>query len=226
MKILAPLEDLKRANLAQRQSLADAAMTLLGVIAADRARSAHVVGRLLPKSGKLQHWAHLPAHDVRDATSGACWFYHCHPPEAGQADEEEHGHFHLFVHRRHAARYGKLVTGPPRGRKKPPQLSHLAALAMRRDGLPLRWFTVAQPVTGDYVYPAAAMIKAAGKFIFEARGPLSPTTKWLMAMLKLYVPTVQRLLVARDKAKGSGDILSAAEVNLADYLTAIEDSIV
>jgi hypothetical protein len=226
LKPLDPLDDLKRIKPAQRQILGDAAYMLLDIISADQQRGTHVVGRLLPKIATLQYWAHLPVNDVRDATSGACWFYHCHPPEAARADDDEHGHFHLFIHRRHVARFGKLVAGPPRAAKKPPQLSHYVALAMRRDGMPLRWFTVAQSVTGDYVYPAAAMVAAAGKFEFTPRGPLSPTTNWLAAMVKLYEPTLQRLLRARDKTKNTEEILSVADVKLADYLATLEELIV
>jgi hypothetical protein len=226
MKPLNPLDDLKRVSAAQRQTMTDAALALLNVVASDYHRGRHVVGRLLPKTGELRHWAHLPVDDVRDAISGACWFYHCHAPDAIRADVEEHGHFHLFIHRRHAARRGKLYAGPARLSKKPAQLSHYVALAMRQDGLPLRWFTVGQSVSGDYVYPAAAMQAAAHKFDFVARGPLAPTTKWLMAMTQLYQPTLARLLDARDKemkkAKNNQEILSTAQVNLAEYLSHLD----
>jgi hypothetical protein len=227
MKPLDPRNDLKRLPKAGRAELGKAADCLLSIVMADLARGTHVIARLKPKAGLLRHWDHLPAQDVKDETSGACWFYHAHPPEEASCAAGEHGHFHLFVHRRHAARGGALQAGPGRVRKKPPQLSHLVALAMRSDGVPLRWFTVAQAVTGDYVYPADAMQAAARHFEFRARGPLAPTTRWLMAMVQLYQPTLRRLLTERDKirskAQRADGILSIADVQLPDYLAQLED---
>jgi hypothetical protein len=226
MQTLNPLDDLKRASGSTAAKMIEAAEMLMTVLAADQQRGTHVVGRLLPKRKVLRHWDHLPAKDVRDAKSGACWFYHVHAPDVVRSNPDEHGHFHLFIHRRHAARHASLLQTPTPAKPKPPLLSHLVALAMRPDGLPLRWFTVAQSATNDYVYPAAAMKAAAHNFYFAPRGPLAPTTRWLMAMVQLYQPTILRLLDERDRAlpemKKNQEIMSVADVRLADYMTRLE----
>lgn len=207
------------------RDLQHAAQQLTDVLAAEQARGSHPVLRLMNRRAAFRHWDHLPARDVHDAASGACWFYHAHAPDSVRADPDEHGHFHCFVHRRHVARHGKCLYGPARAGPARPQLSHLAALAIRKDGMPLSWFTVTQPVTDDYVYPAAAMIRCLPKFSFAARGPLAPTTKWLQAMVLLYRPALIRLLEQRDAAyaaAATGDeILSTAPLQFSAYLDAV-----
>ncbi len=216
------LDDLCHISLKSLSGLRQASSRLIDVLAAEQQRGTHPVMRLLGRKSAFSYWDHLPRNDVRDATSGACWFYHAHPPDSARADPDEHGHFHCFIHRRHAARYGQCLAGPPRGPKKYPHLSHLAALAIRHDGVPLRWFAVAQPVTDDYVYPAEAMISAQHKFDFAARGPLAPTTKWLQAMVGIYAPVINTLLKERDTARkratADTEILASVPLQFEEYL--------
>ncbi len=218
------VDDLRRATAPDLARVENAATHLMSILGAEHARGTHPVQRLLSRAPDFQYWDHLPKNDVRDATSGACWFYHVHAPGGERADADEHGHFHCFIHRRHLARHGKLIVGPARGTKSPP-LGHYIALAMRRDGLPLSWFTIAQPVTGDYFYPSAALHLARDHFHFTARGPLAPTTRWLHAMVGLYAPTITRLLDVRDTARtapAKTEILSAAPADFPAYLDALD----
>ncbi len=218
------VDDLQCASAADLARIDNAASCLMTILAAEHARGTHPVQRLLSRAPDFQYWEHLPKNDVRDMSSGACWFYHVHAPGGERADADEHGHFHCFIHRRHLARHGKLIAGPTRGTRSP-QLGHYIALAMRRDGLPLSWFTVAQSVTGDYFYPASALNRARDTFKFTARGPLAPTTRWLHAMVGLYAPTISRLLLARDMAlaaQAKTEILSSAPADFPAYLDALD----
>jgi hypothetical protein len=164
---------------------------------------------------------------VRDSSSGACWFYHVHAPDPSRVALDEHGHFHCFIHRRHPARHGRCLAAPSAAGKKHPQLSHVVALAIGHDGVPLRWFTVAQSVTDEYVYDAEAMMRTLHKFDFMPRGPLSPTTKWLQAMVGIYAPTIAALLQKRDitlkKARRGQEILSQAPLQFDAYLARLAD---
>jgi hypothetical protein len=107
-------------------------------------------------------------------------YYHRHP--RGGASPDEHGHFHLFL--RHE-------SGP-----EPNNWAHLAALAMDRDGQPLRWFATNRWVTGG-AWGERSWLLAGIAALEPAREP-AIVQRWLAAMLMLFQADIDRLLTARD----------------------------
>ncbi|MQW67181.1 hypothetical protein GHK33_32400 [Sinorhizobium meliloti] len=83
----------------------------------------NVLSETFRDTAGIKAWDHYPPGDVFDPTSGAQWFYHCHPAEEGA---EEHGHFHCFLR--------------PQGSQGP--IHHLAAVGVDAYGRLLRLFTV------------------------------------------------------------------------------------
>jgi hypothetical protein len=118
------------------------------------------------------------------AFGGGRWraYYHSHPLDGCAA--EEHGHFHLFVQQGRA-------DGSD-------DWTHLAALAMDREGQPLRWFATNRWVTGG-CWSKADWLRAA---IDALVPPTEPhlLQRWLAAMLTLYASELSTLLEQRDAA--------------------------
>jgi len=128
---------------------------------------------------------HYPARDVRDAVAGTSFYYHAHLSR--RRPEQEHGHFHLFVHDRAPVAAGK------------PAFFHLAGLSLDARGEPLRWFTTNRWVTGERWYDADTVLAALPNFTLEARGRRAPLARWLTAMVQLYTPQLRSLVQRRDE---------------------------
>ena len=125
---------------------------------------------------------HCPRHDVSDARAGTKFYYHAH-----RKDAAEHGHFHLF-------RYGSGGRG---------NFVHLAALSLNHHGQATQWFTTNQWVTGEQWAPAERVIDEIAGFEVRTHGRLAPVARWLTAMVRLFQPHLQALLLERDKAMAS-----------------------
>jgi hypothetical protein len=134
------------------------------------------------------------------AFAAGCWrtYYHSHPLTGGGA--EEHGHFHLFVQHDDAA--------------DEPAWTHLAALAMDRDGQPLRWFATNRWVTGGQWGEHDRLLSAV-----DALAPMSEQgilQQWLVAMVQLYRAELDALLCSRDAQLAGRLCACPAEQVLAD----------
>jgi hypothetical protein len=124
-------------------------------------------------------WDHYPPGDVFDPSSGAQWFYHCHPSEE---EVPEHGHFHCFV-RPHG------VEGP---------IHHLAALGVDAHGRLLRLFTVNQWVVGDDWLDAEGTIALLPRFDVQMPRPSYLVNRWLTAIFTAHETEIADLIRARD----------------------------
>ncbi|NNJ93926.1 MAG: hypothetical protein HKP57_04185 [Halobacteria archaeon] len=102
-------------------------------------------------------------------------YYHSH--SVADADAREHGHFHLFTR-----------TGEG--------WAHLAALAMDREGQPLRWVMTNRWVT-DGDWRDRNSLLAAIDALVSAKEP-DVLRRWLASLLQLYQPELGDLLDARD----------------------------
>lgn len=102
-------------------------------------------------------------------------YYHSH--SMPDADAGEHGHFHLF-------------TRNGRG------WMHLAALAMDRDGQPLRWFITNRWVTGSDWGERGNLVSAIDALVPANEPDL--LRQWLTGLLKLYKSELDGLLDTRD----------------------------
>lgn len=178
-------------------------MTFWQVTAALAANGGLLAG-LLPRDAAPEQWRHYPERDAVNGPLGARWFYHCHDltQERGGPTVEsapvEHGHFHLFVARRALPRRIAPLRARPFGDRSRPSTVHIAALAIDHDGLPLRWFATNRWVTGETLYPAAALTALLPRINFCGdEGPPS-LNMWLTAMLRASVGSVAGLLARRD----------------------------
>lgn len=133
------------------------------------------------ETSSIAAWEHYPPGDVFDPSSGAQWFYHCHP--AGE-DVVEHGHFHCFV-RPHG------VDGP---------IHHLAAVGVDAHGRMLRLFTVNQWVVGDDWLDAEGTIALLPRFDVHMPRPSYLVNRWLTTIFFAYEAEIADLIRARDQA--------------------------
>ena len=130
--------------------------------------------------GEVAEWDHYPPGDVYDPASGAQWFYHCHPPEEGEA---EHGHFHCFVR--------------PDGPDGP--IHHLVAVGVDAYGRLLRIFTVNQWVVGDDWLDAEATLALLPRFDMQMPRPSYLVNRWLTAVIAAHENEVADLIRQRDR---------------------------
>jgi hypothetical protein len=121
--------------------------------------------------------AHYPENDVEDPDSHALYFYHSH------RTDDEHGHFHCFVH----------IT--EFGQQKP---VHIGAISMDAHGLPIALFATNQWVTGEHWLPAEQTIGLIDRFVIDHAAPSWPTNRWISAMFVLFRPHFEQLLRHRD----------------------------
>ena len=136
------------------------------------------------ETSSIAAWDHYPPGDVFDPSTGAQWFYHCHPVEESAV---EHGHFHCFIR-------PDGVEGA---------IHHLAAIGVDAHGRILRLFTVNQWVVGDDWLDADATIALLPRFDVQMPRPCYLVNRWLTAIFGAYEDEIADLIRARD------DVLAA-----------------
>ncbi len=175
-----------------------------------------VISETLQGAAVCQEWTHYPPGDVYDAATHAQYFYHAHP--AAQRPAAEHGHFHTFLRPRGmppgtrplvmpelaiadapAAPVMPPVSQPDQGHDND-ALSHLVAIAMNAQGMPIRLFTTNRWVTGETWYGAADVSAMLARFAVDSARPSWPLNRWMTAMFGLFRPQMVQLLLARDAA--------------------------
>ena len=168
-----------------------------------RKSDANVVGEVLRGHGEFLEWDHYPPGDVYDHDTHAQYYYHAHPPE-GRAKKfgAEHGHFHTFLRPKGMPRSVKPAAV---GDYKQPDgdndaLTHFIGIAMDRAGYPIRLFTTNRWVTGETWYTARSVISMLDRFEIDLAYPSWPVNIWITAMLQLFRPDIESLLVERDRA--------------------------
>jgi len=176
LRAIQPLRTQKVTLRAAEQRLG-AAQTAVDVPLAYAQRGGHLATAALAGAATFTEMVHYPRRDVVDAKAGTRFYYHAH-----RHDGAEHGHFHLF----HA--------GPGQA-----GFSHLAALSLNTHGWPTKWFTTNEWVTGETWLPAHQMAPLLQHFSIRCMGRLAPVARWLTAMVHLYGPELQQLLVQRDR---------------------------
>jgi hypothetical protein len=181
-----------------------------------------ILGRVLDAAAEPEDWLHYPTGDVYDPATHAQYFYHRH--EAGSRDRDqsrEYGHFHTFMRPRGMAPGTQPlvmpefaiaeVPAPPLDPMLPPapqpnqgegneRFSHLIAVAVDRNALPVRLFTTNRWVTGETWYAGDDVIAMIDRFSIEVARPSWPLNRWLSALVRLYRPEIATLLRERDEA--------------------------
>ena len=160
----------------------------------------NVVGELLRDVEVFYEWDHYPAGDVFDSASHSQFYYHAHP--AGQRFAGEHGHFHTFLRPRGMPRGIRPLPVPDVDPALDPNdaLSHLVAISMDSRGLPIRLFTTNRWVTGEVWYRGADVCRMLPRFSVEEPRPSPILNRWISAVVALFRPQIEALVMARDEA--------------------------
>ena len=123
-----------------------------------------------------------PAESVVDRASLVSFYYHSHR-------EGEHGHFHTY-----------FLNGPDAPATPHQPYAHVIALKIDDTGIPLTLFTTNRWVTGETLRPARELIAMLDRFEIDHAWPSWLVNRWMTAMVRLFRPQVEKLLVARDAA--------------------------
>ncbi len=78
--------------------------------------------------------------------------------------------------------------------------SHLIAISVTPAGMPERVFTTNRWVTGENWYRAADVIGMLDRFVIDLDHPSRSLNDWLTAMVVLFRPQIEQLLMERDRA--------------------------
>lgn len=155
----------------------------------------NLVGELLRGHETFFELEHYPPDDVFDRRSHSQYYYHAHRGLAG-----EHGHFHTFL--RAAGMPAGLNPVAYAGDEPWPAgadaLAHLIGISMDAYGDAIGLFAVNRWVTGDTWYSAGDVIRMLDRFEITHAHPSWPVNRWITAMLRLYRPEIEVLLLHRD----------------------------
>lgn len=160
----------------------------------------NIVGELLKNAGTFYEWQHYPDGDVYDRSSHSQYYYHAHPKEERSG---EHGHFHTFLRPKGMPKNVRPSRAVPDYRKPKEDndaLSHLIAISMDRRGYPIRLFTTNRWVTGEYWYKATDVVRLLDRFEIDHAQPSWPVNMWVGAMITLFRPQIEALVLRRDVA--------------------------
>jgi hypothetical protein len=175
------IQELERPILARGAlvRMADAGVTIVDCVHDLHVRGSNLVMEVLRAGGDFTEWNHYPPDDVRDPKSHAQYYFHAHPQD--EREDPDYGHFHAFM-------------------RQPDSdaVCHLIAISMSPAGTPERLFTTNRWVTGETWYPADDAIAMLDRFVVNL-DHLREVNRWLTAMLILFRPDVEQLLLERDR---------------------------
>ncbi len=155
----------------------------------------NLVGEVLRGQGEFVEHDHYPEDDVYDADTRAQYYYHAHRGLAA-----EHGHFHTFL-RRPGSLIGAAPVDFPASEPWPQdddEIAHLIAISMDAYGWPIGLFATNRWVTGETWFRAPDVIRMLDHFRIDHANPSWPVNRWIGAMVTLYRPHIEALLLHRD----------------------------
>ena len=173
----------------------DAAHTVIETITAMAQEQRPLMLRVLPE-GESNFWKHYPENDARDRDTKSRWYYHVHAP--GDREPDEHGHFHLFLHRTQLAEGSVPSVMPPEGEDAKAHVTHIIGLSIDYRGIPRSWFATNRFVTNEFLYPADVMIDHLPLYMVDNTAEDSLVNRFVTAMVALYRDEIAELLRARD----------------------------
>jgi len=161
----------------------------------------NVVGLLLERERNFYEWTHYPAGDVYDRETGAQFYYHAHPKAERPG---EHGHFHAFLRARGMPKGTRaaLLSRTRPAAAADDALCHLVAVAMSEKGQPIELFTTNRWVTDETWYAARDVIAMLERFKVELLRPSWPVNRWITALLRIFRPQIEALVLERDRVMG------------------------
>lgn len=137
----------------------------------------NVVGEVLRGTRKFREYNHYPKGDVYDRETRSQYYYHAHRGITG-----EHGHFHTFMRSDDAE-----------------GVVHLVAISMDAYGYPTGLFIPNRWVAAGDWYSVDDMLEMLPRFRIDHAWPSWPVNRWISAMMVLFAPCIEHLLVARDQ---------------------------
>jgi len=199
--------------------------------------SANVVGQCLANQGTFYEFDHYPSGDVYDGETHSQYYYHSHRPEGG-----EHGHFHTFLRKKGMPDGLKPIEY--KGEATIPSgndaLAHLIAIAMNKPGQPISLFSVNRWVTDETFYSAQDTIAMLDSFKMDHTFPCLAVNQWITALVILFRPQIEALLIERDKTLKNWaalhmgvdiyedrelEVTSFLAINTQDQISAIADAL-
>jgi hypothetical protein len=186
-----PHEDLLR--------MAEAGNTAVECMSALHRRRSNLVLVAIEGHGDFVEWNHYPPFDAIDSRSHAQYYFHAHPAE--DRDDPDYGHFHTFIRAQGMPPriVASAVGGEPARGAESGGACHLIAISMSRAGFPERLFTTNRWVTDEIWYRAADAIAALDRFVITSQLPSRQLNQWLTAMIVLFRPQIEQLLITRDR---------------------------
>ncbi len=212
----------------------EAALTVIETITQMAGEQRPLMLRVVPDEG-AKFWQHYPDKDARDAKTKSRWYYHVHAP--GDRDPEEHGHFHLFLHRTQLKDGLSPVVLPPEGEDAKAHVTHLIGLSIAHTGIPRAWFSTNRFVTNEFLYSADDMIEHMPLYDVDDTKEDKLVNRFVTAMVALYRDEIADLLRQRDARqaelvaehgdaayeKTSGeDVLAIIPIDLDEKISALD----
>ncbi len=145
-----------------------------------------------------EHMSHYPKGDRIDKSSGAQYFYHCHREDY---DTTEHGHFHCFLRYKHIPKHIKPAALADWDKYIDNPMTHLIAIGMNQQGMPIRLFTVNRWVTSEIWYDAthASAVLKRFKMQLVDEPYWHILDQWVEGILHLFTPQISWLHQRRDE---------------------------
>ncbi|MEM8726482.1 MAG: hypothetical protein AAGE86_13270, partial [Pseudomonadota bacterium] len=116
----------------------------------------------------------------------------------GDRDPDEHGHFHLFLHRTQLKDSASPVALPPEGEDAKAHVTHLIGLSIAHSGIPRAWFSTNRYVTNEFLYSADDMIAHMPVYDVDDTKEDRLVNRFVTAMVALYRDEIADLLRQRD----------------------------
>lgn len=152
----------------------------------------------LKDSERHERMSHYPAGDRIDKKSGGQYFYHCHREDF---ETTEHGHFHCFLRYKYIPKRIKPLMVSDWDRYIDNPMTHLVAIGMSQQGMPIRLFSVNRWVTSEIWYDSVHTPYFIKHFQMNVNDQSywSILDKWVEGMLHLFLPQISWLNAQRDQ---------------------------
>lgn len=138
----------------------------------------------LAGANEFVEFRHYPKNDLVDLDSGYEMYFHAH---SFNKDKKhlglECGHFHLFK-RNHSAS---------------DKFTHLIAITLNQQGLPIKLFTTNAWVTGEVMKNAEQLIPVLANFQIHVKGRMAPLARWVSGLVHIFHGEILDLLKVRDQ---------------------------
>lgn len=157
------------------------AEAFLGLLAQELEIGGDGLFTLLP----VDHGKRIPEHnDVKSGDGKYRWFFHYHSSK--EHTQRLGGHFHLFA--------APAFFGETDG-----LLTHLIAIELDDTGDLAGFFVPNRWVTDEKIRPAVSLFPCLKGFYANEQSPSVLLSYWLAALLGVFGPEIEKLLVERDR---------------------------